>query len=230
MKLSIIMPVYNERHTIKESVEQVIEVPLNMDKELIVVDDGSTDGTREILSQIAQNHNNVLQLILQDSNRGKGAAVRTGIVKATGDFIVIQDADMEYDPKDYSILLGPILAGKADVVYGSRFIGIHRCLMFWHYLGNKIISGLVNVLFNNMLSDVETCYKMFKADIIKGMRLESNDFRIEVEITAKILKRRCRIYEVPISYYGRTYEEGKKIRWTDGIKAVTAILKYRFFD
>ena len=166
MKLSIIMPVYNERHTIKESVEQVIEVPLNMDKELIVVDDGSTDGTREILSQIAQNHNNVLQLILQDSNRGKGAAVRTGIVKATGDFIVIQDADMEYDPKDYSILLGPILAGKADVVYGSRFIGIHRCLMFWHYLGNKIISGLVNVLFNNMLSDVETCYKMFKADII----------------------------------------------------------------
>lgn len=224
------MPVYNEQHTIKESIEQVLQVPLNLEKELIVIDDASTDGTREILQELVKSGNGSIQLFLQPKNQGKGAAVRAGIAKATGDFIVIQDADMEYDPEDYPVLLGPILAGKADVVYGSRFLGIHRCFMFWHYLGNKVLSGLMNILFNNILTDVETCYKMFKADLIKNMHLESNDFRIEVEITAKILKSKCRIYEVPISYYGRTYEEGKKIHWPDGVKALFAILKYRLFS
>lgn len=230
MKLSIIMPVYNERNTIKESIEQVLKIPLELERELIIVDDGSTDGTREILQQMAQMYNDTIYLLLHECNLGKGKAVRTGIANASGDFIVIQDADLEYDPKDYPVLLEPILAGKADVVYGSRFLGIHRCFMFWHYLGNKIISGLINVLFNNMLTDIETCYKMFKADLIKSIPLKSNDFKIEVEITAKILKRNYRIYEVPISYHGRTYEEGKKIGWVDGVKAIMAIIKYRFMD
>lgn len=228
MRISVAMPVYNEAGTIREIVHQVLAVEL--DKELVIVDDGSSDGTRDILDELSRQFPETLRVVLQPYNQGKGAAVRRGIEEASGDIIIIQDADLEYDPQDYHILIKPIVEGKADVVYGSRFLGIHRCFMFSHYAGNKFLTLVTNVLFNTIITDMETCYKAFRADFIKSVPLRSNRFDIEPEITAKVMKRRARLYEVPISYAGRTYEEGKKIRWTDGLWALWALIRYRLID
>jgi len=230
MKLSIIIPVYNEVNTIREIINRVDAVEL--DKEIIIVDDCSTDGTREITEDIKNNEkfNSDLRVVHHSKNQGKGAAIRTGINYTTGDIVIIQDADLEYDPEDYHILIKPIIEGKADVVYGSRFLGIHRCFMFWHYMGNKLLTGLANILFNTILSDMESCYKAFRAEVIKDIRIKSNRFNFEPEITAKVLKRKLRIYEVPISYTGRDYSEGKKINWKDGFRAIYALIKYRLMD
>lgn len=232
MKLSIIMPVYNEAKTVELISEKVLSSPLGdgaTERELIIVDDLSTDGTREILKNI-QGRFPEVKVVMKERNQGKGSAVREGIKHTTGDIVLFQDADLEYDPEDYPHLLRPILQGKADVVYGSRFLGVHRCFMFWHYVGNKVLCGLTNILFNTILTDMETCYKVFKREVLEELSLCSNDFCIEAEITAKILKKRVRIYEVPISYYGRSYEEGKKISWKDGVKTIVAILKYRLLN
>ncbi|MEE9526857.1 MAG: glycosyltransferase family 2 protein, partial [Syntrophobacteria bacterium] len=198
--------------------------------EIIIVDDGSTDGTRELLQEITLSQENV-RVLYHDRNQGKGAALRTGFEGATGDIVIIQDADLEYDPREYPILLEPILDGRADVVYGSRFLGgPHRVLFFWHYLGNKFLTLLSNAVTNLNLTDMETCYKVFKREVLAGMNLKSNRFGFEPEFTVKIAKKDCRIYEVPISYSGRTYAEGKKIGWKDGVKAIFAILWFRVFD
>lgn len=228
MKLSVIMPAYNEAATVREAIDRVLDVDLDL--ELIVIDDGSTDGTTEIIREAAARHRGRLRAFRRERNQGKGAAVRLGIARAEGDIIIIQDADMEYDPKDYADVIQPILDGKADVVYGSRFMGVHRCFMFWHYVGNKLISLVANVLFNTILTDIETCYKAFRTDFVKDIPLRSRGFAIEPELTAKVLKRGARVYEVPISYTGRSYAEGKKIRWLDGIWAVLALLRYRVAD
>ena len=228
MRLSVVVPVYNEAETIRQIVGIVVEVVV--EKELVIVDDGSTDGTREALREIECTYPGAVRVFLQPQNQGKGAAVRRGIQEAAGDVVLIQDADLEYDPHDYPALLGPIEAGKADVVYGSRFVGPRRCFMFWHYAGNWLLTGLTNVLFNTILSDMETGYKVFRADLIKSIPLRSRRFDIEPEITAKILKCKARVYEVPVSYSGRTYEEGKKIRWHDGLVAAWTLLRYRFTD
>lgn len=226
MKLSIVIPVYNERDTIEAILERVERTEFN--KEIIIVDDGSTDGTREILKN-KYAHN--CTVVFHDQNQGKGAALQTGFGKVTGDIVIIQDADLEYDPADYGRLIEPILRGKADVVFGSRFLGgPHRVLFFWHYLGNKMLTLFSNLLNNVNLSDMETCYKAFRSDILRTLRLRSRRFGFEPEFTAKVARRRLKIYEVPISYYGRTYEEGKKITWRDGISAFYCIVKYRFFD
>ncbi|MCX7858080.1 MAG: glycosyltransferase family 2 protein [Deltaproteobacteria bacterium] len=226
MLLSVIIPVYNEVRTILEILKKVHEAPY--DKEIIVVDDGSFDGTRELLKtdeNLKQIPN--LKVIFHEKNKGKGAAIRSAISVATGDIILIQDADLEYDPIEYPNLLSPILEGKADVVYGSRFLGgPHRVFYFWHYVGNKLITLLSNMLTDLNLTDMETGYKVFRREVFDGIKIESNDFGFEPEITAKVAKKKFRIYEVPISYYGRGYEEGKKITWVDGIKAIFAILKY----
>ncbi|MCX8093231.1 MAG: glycosyltransferase family 2 protein [Candidatus Goldbacteria bacterium] len=228
--LSIIIPVYNEKNTIEKTISEVKKVKLkSIKKEIIVVDDGSTDGTREILKKIHKKDKKII-IIYKSKNEGKGSAVRIGIDKASGDFIIIQDADLEYTPEDYNIMLMPILKGYADVVYGSRFLGPHRSFLFWHYIANKFLNFLVNILYNTTLTDMETCFKLFKSEIIKNIKLRSNTFTIEPEITSKILKRNVRIYEVPIQYYGRGYEEGKKIKAIDGIKAFLTLLWYRFFD
>ncbi len=225
MLLSIIIPVYNEIGSIGEIISKVNESPY--EKEIIIVDDYSTDGTREYLKGLKGNH---ITTIFHDRNQGKGAALRDGIAHAKGDVIIIQDADLEYDPKEYPKLLEPILSGKADVVYGSRFLGgPHRVLYFWHYMGNTIVTLLSNMFTNLNLTDMETGYKVFKREVLDGIVIESNRFGFEPEITAKLAKKRCRIYEVPISYYGRSYEEGKKITWRDGIKAFFTILKYNVF-
>jgi glycosyltransferase involved in cell wall biosynthesis len=230
-RLSIVMPAYNEAGTIREIVEAVLKVDLdNIEREFLIIDDRSTDGTGDIVDELQALHPDVICVIHQPANLGKGAAVRKGIERATGDIVLIQDADLEYDPEDYPALLKPILAGKADVVYGSRFLGVHRCFMFWHYVGNRLLCWATNIVYNTIISDMETCYKVFKAEVVKGLRLRSNGFAIEPEITAKVLKTGVRLYEVPISYAGRTYEEGKKIRWFDGIRAVLAILRFRFMD
>ena len=225
MKLSILIPIYNERTTILELVKRVQAVPF--EKEIIAVDDGSTDGTRELLPQIEQQGGVVLH---HERNRGKGAAIVTALQRATGDIIVIQDADLEYDPRDYKQLVDPIVEGRAKVVYGSRFMGPRMAMFFWHMLANKMLTLMTNILYDAILSDMETGYKAFRADIIKGMRLRSHRFDFEPEVTAKVLKRGIRIFEVPISYYGREYTEGKKIGMKDGFVAVWTLLKYRFVD
>ena len=228
MKISVIIPVYNEALTIKEIIFRVQNVDL--EKEIIVVDDHSTDGTSAQLKDINEQYENV-QILTHDRNRGKGAALRTGFAAAGGDIIIIQDADLEYDPQEYKFLLGPILDGRADVVYGSRFLGgPHRVLFFWHYVGNKFLTLLADVFSNLNLSDMETCYKVFKKKVLNEINLRSNRFGFEPEFTMKVAKKGFRVYEVPISYSGRTYEEGKKIVWKDGLKAIFAILWFRFFD
>lgn len=219
------MPVYNENETIQNIVQKVLDSPV--EKEIIIVDDFSTDGTRDILSKF--NHES-LKILYHNKNLGKGAAIRTALPHTTGEIIIIQDADLEYSPEEYPALLKPILDGKADVVYGSRFLGTHRVFMFWHYLGNKFLTFLTNILFNTMLSDMETCYKVFKAEVLHGIKIRSNRFNFEPEITAKIFKKNYRIYETPISYGGRDYKEGKKIGWKDVFPAIWALIKYRFVD
>jgi len=228
MKLSVIVPAYNEVHTIGDIISRISAVPL--DKEIIVVDDGSVDGTGNVLEEVKKRFPDV-QVFIHAKNKGKGAALRTAFPAVTGDVVVIQDADLEYDPRDYPLLLDPILDGRADVVYGSRFLGgPHRVLFFWHFVGNKFLTLLSNMLTNLNLSDMETCYKMFRREAMNGIMIRSNRFGVEPELTAKLAKRKIRIYEVPISYSGRTYEEGKKITWLDGFKAIFLILWFRFFD
>lgn len=228
MKLSIVIPCYNEVNTIESIAKAVKNCPYQ-NKEIIVVDDYSTDGTREKLKNEIKKL--VDKVLYHERNQGKGAAVRTGIKKATGDIVIIQDADLEYDPTEIPNVIQPIIDGNADVVYGSRFLGgkPHRVLYYWHLVGNKFLTMLSNMLTNINLTDIETCYKAFKMEIIKEIKIEENRFGFEPEITAKVAKMKCRIYEVGISYYGRTYEEGKKIGWKDGLSAIRCILKYNLF-
>jgi len=228
-KLSVVIPAYNERDTVHALMKRVAAAPVpdSMEIEIIVVDDGSADGTRDLLQELEKTQNPPFRLIMHPKNRGKGAALRTGFEHATGDIILVQDADLEYNPRDYPQLLQPILDDEADVVYGSRFLGgPHRVLFFWHYLGNLFLTMLSNIFTDLNLSDMETCYKVFRAEVLKSMKLNSNRFGIEPEMTAKISKAKVRIYEVPISYHGRTYAEGKKIGWRDGVTAIWAILRY----
>ncbi len=228
MVLSVVIPVFNERATVLEILRRVRAADAGAPKEIIVVDDGSTDGTREALKALAIQD---LRVILHDRNRGKGAALRTGFAAATGDIVLVQDADLEYDPSEYPQLIAPILDGRADVVYGSRFLGgPHRVLFFWHYVGNRILTTLSNVVSNLNLTDMETCYKVFRREVLDRIRLKSRRFGFEPEVTIKIAKLHCRIYEVPISYSGRDYSEGKKIGWRDGLAALFHIIRYRFFD
>jgi len=228
MKLSIIIPVFNERATIEEIIRRVQAVEVGLDKEIIIVDDKSQDGTHEILENIKAPN---IKIHYQPKNMGKGAALRTGFSKAEGDIILIQDSDLEYNPQEYPRLLEPILDGRADVVYGSRFLGSpHRVLFFWHYVGNKILTTLSNIFSNLNLNDMETCYKVFKREVLERIRLKSNRFGFEPEFTIKVAKLKCKIYEVPISYSGRDYSEGKKIGWKDGIAAIFHIIRYKFFN
>jgi glycosyltransferase involved in cell wall biosynthesis len=225
MRLSVVMPVYNERATLRQVVDRVLAVPLEI--ELICVDDGSTDGSREILAQL-QLERPEIRVLLQPKNIGKGAALHRGIREATGDFVIIQDADLEYDPAEYPVLLEPLIEGRADVVYGSRFLSArpHRVLYFWHSVGNWILTLLSNALTDINLSDMETCYKAFRREVIQSISLQEKRFGFEPEVTVKIAKRKLRIYEVGISYWGRTYEEGKKIQWKDGFRALWCLAKY----
>lgn len=228
MKLSVIMPAYNEERTIEKILTKVDAVPI--EKEIIVIDDNSTDSTGDILSRL-EGVMAGLKVIRHDKNQGKGAAIRSALPHVKGEITIIQDADLEYDPCDYQKLIAPIESGYADVVFGSRFLGgPHRVLYFWHYVANKLITTFANMLFNVNLNDLETCYKTFRSEIIKALKIRSNRFGFEPEVTAKVIKAKHRLYEVPISYYGRTYEEGKKITWKDGLTAIFLLVKYRFFN
>ncbi|MBS2026698.1 MAG: glycosyltransferase family 2 protein [Deltaproteobacteria bacterium] len=236
MKLSVVIPVYNERATLKEILRRVVAVPL--DKEIVLVDDCSKDGSRDILEDLKKNGlaslgevkaqgKNEFRVLFQDVNQGKGAALHRGFAEATGDMIVVQDADLEYDPAEFVKLCKPIIDGHADVVFGSRFVGeSRRVLYYWHSMGNRFLTTFSNMLTDLNLTDMETCYKVFRAEVIKGLKLEEKRFGFEPEVTAKVAKGGWRVYEVPISYHGRTYEEGKKIGWKDGFRAVYAIVKY----
>jgi glycosyltransferase involved in cell wall biosynthesis len=227
MKLSVVMPVYNEQATVREVVSRVLAA--RMEIELICVDDGSTDASREILAELQATHPQI-QVLQQPRNLGKGAALRRAIPNATGDFVLIQDGDLEYDPADYPALLKPLIDGKADVVYGSRFLGSgpHRVLYFWHSIGNSFLTLVSNALTDMNLTDMETCYKVFRREVLQSIPIEEDRFGFEPEITVKIAKRRLRVYEVGISYWGRTYEEGKKISWKDGLRALWCLVKYTF--
>jgi glycosyltransferase involved in cell wall biosynthesis len=234
-KLSVVLPVYNEKNTICEIVERVLRSDISIEKELVIVDDYSQDGTREMLSQIQrqmeQAYGATIEVVLHDRNRGKGAALRTGFKHATGDIILVQDADFEYDPRDYPSLLEPILEGKADVVFGNRFHGgAHRVLYFWHYVTNVALTFFCNLLTNLNLTDMEVGYKVFRREVLDAITLKTDRFGFEPEVTIKVSQLNVRIYEVPIMYHGRTYEEGKKITWRDGVAAVWHILRFRFFD
>ncbi len=229
MKLSIVIPVFNERTTLPAVLENVARVSL--EKEILIVDDGSTDGTREYLQGLAPTPEEGIRIFFHDRNRGKGAALRTGFAEAAGDIVIIQDADLEYDPQDYPALLQPILDGRADVVYGSRFLGgPHRVLFFWHYVGNKLLTLISNMLTNLNLSDMETCYKVFRSDVLRDLTFSSDGFAIEAEMTVKIAKAGFRIYETPITYSGRDYTEGKKITWKDAFPTLWALIRHRFFS
>jgi glycosyltransferase involved in cell wall biosynthesis len=237
VKLSIIIPVYNERETVRDILNQVRSVELVIDtdsgvkrltKEIIVIDDGSDDGTREIL--VEEEKKGDLVLLSHERNRGKGAGVRTGIAHSSGEIVLIQDADLEYDPRDYPALVRPILEKRVKAVYGSRFLGPRKAMLFWHMLGNKFLTLVTNVLYNTILSDMETCYKVLEGDLVRSLNLRSEGWGIDPEITVKVLKRGHRIFEVPISYYGREYFEGKKISWRDGFTVLWTLLKYRVVD
>lgn len=231
VKLSIVIPVYNEVHTVDRLLGMVTQVDTGLVTELVVVDDGSTDGTQAVLEQARSRYPNMV-LLRHEKNQGKGAALRTGFAVATGDVVLVQDADLEYDPKEYPHLLHPILDGHADVVFGSRFLGggAHRVVFYWHYVGNRLLTMLSNMMTNLNLTDMEVCYKVFRKEVLRDIRICENRFGFEVEITAKVARKKWRIYEVPIAYYGRDYAEGKKITWKDGFRALWCILKYRFVD
>jgi glycosyltransferase involved in cell wall biosynthesis len=235
MKLSIIIPVYNEVETIAEVIRRVLVAPVDLPKEIIIVDDCSIDGTRERLQGLVKNTMSdtgeaMLKVLSHEQNRGKGAAIQTAIAKATGTMIIIQDADLEYDPEDYPVLLQPILEGRADVVFGNRFHGgTHRGIDFWHMMGNRLLTMICNMLTNLNLTDMEVGYKAFRAELLKQIPIRSQRFGFEPEVTVKVAKRGCRIHEVPIAYHGRTYAEGKKIGWRDGVAALGHIIWYRFF-
>ncbi len=226
-KLSVIVPVYDERNTVVEIVRRMRAVELPVEREIVLVDDGSTDGTRDVLGQLVDS---TVRVILHPQNQGKGAAIRTGLEQVSGDLVIIQDADLEYDPEDWPKLLAPVLRGKARVVYGSRFTGERRNMLFLHWVGNRFLSLVTNVLYNTTLSDMETCYKLFDRDVITSIDLRASRFDFEPEITAKVLRQGIRIYEVPISYAGREFHEGKKITWRDGLGALWTLVKYRFVD
>jgi glycosyltransferase involved in cell wall biosynthesis len=236
VKLSVLVPVYNEERTLQEVVRRVCD--FQIPKEIILVDDGSEDQSRKILTRLQEENDrakdplNQIKVFFQPVNQGKGAALKTALSHVTGDIVIVQDADLEYDPKDYPSLLAPIQAGLADVVYGTRFYGggAHRVLFFWHYVGNLTLTLISNMLTNLNLSDMEVGYKVFRADAVKGVNLKSNRFGFEPEITVKLAKKHCRFYEVPISYHGRTYEEGKKITWKDGIAALYYLIRFRLAD
>jgi glycosyltransferase involved in cell wall biosynthesis len=221
----VIVPVFNERNTVAEVVRRMRSVDLPIEREIVIVDDGSDDGTRDVLTQL---RDSTVRVVAHGINRGKGAAIRTGLENVSGDVVIVQDADLEYDPEDWPKLLAPILKGRARVVYGSRFTGERRNMLFLHWVGNRFLSFVTNVLYNSTLSDMETCYKLFERDVLDGMRLKADRFDFEPEFTAKVLRRGIRIYEVPISYAGREPYEGKKITWRDGVTALWTLLKYRF--
>ena len=229
MRLSIVMPVYNEANSIVKAIDAVKNASISLEKEIIIVDDGSKDGTSGILKSIKDD---IIKVYYHEKNQGKGAALKTGFSNATGDIVIIQDADLEYDPSEYESLIDPIINHDADVVYGSRLSGGRptRMYMFWHRVGNAVLTFLTNMLYNTTLTDMETGYKVFKKEVIKDINIKSRDFTVEPELTAKIFKKKCKVYEVPISYYGRSYSEGKKIRWHHGISAIWALIKYKFTD
>jgi glycosyltransferase involved in cell wall biosynthesis len=224
-KLSVIVPVFNERNTVVEIMRRMRAVDLPVEREIIVVDDGSSDGTRQVLAQLGDS---TVKIVKHPENRGKGAAIRTGLEHVTGDLVLIQDADLEYDPEDWPKLLAPVFSGKATVVYGSRFTGERRNMLYLHWVGNRMLSFVTNVLYNTTLSDRETCNKLFDRRVLDGITIRSDKFDFEPEITAKVLRKKVRIYEVPISYTGREFEEGKKITWRDGFAALYALVKFRF--